>query len=38
MRKMKREEREVAIMTVFADGGIGEELVPTTEKKRGLVH
>jgi len=29
---MKRDEREVAIITVLVDGGIGEALVPTTEK------
>ncbi len=32
MRKMKREKREVDVMTVLADGGMGEGLVPTTEK------
>ncbi len=33
---MKRQEMEVAIMTMLADGGMGEELAPTTEKNEVL--
>jgi|LakMenEpi03Aug12_release.lakeMendotaPanAssembly.Ray.scaffolds.fasta_scaffold3999833_1 hypothetical protein len=36
MKKMKREEQKVAIMTVLAYGGMGEALVQTTGKNVGL--
>jgi hypothetical protein len=38
MKKMKREEWKLAIMTVLAYGGMGEALVPTTGKNVGLLN